>query len=170
MKGYWRFSLLLVVGVFIVGAPAMAAPPGERPGASGGFSFRVEIEGVTTGEFSEVSGLSSETEVVEFREGGDVERIRKVPGITRFADIVLAAEPDNPALDDLWVWRREIMDGTTNRRNGSIVIYDHSGGEVARYTFTRAWPSKWTGPTPKGKGGKVFVEEVTIAVEFIERS
>lgn len=170
MRFWSRLWLLLVVGVFTVGVPALAAPPGERPGASGGLSFRVEIEGVTTGEFSEVSGLSSTTEVVEFREGGDVERIRKVPGITRFSDIVLAAEPDNPVLDDLWAWRQEIIEGTTNRRNGSIVIYDHSGGEVARYTFFRAWPSKWTGPMPKSDGSKVFVEEVTITVEFIERS
>lgn len=171
MRGQARFVSLLVAGVFALGASATAAPPGASPGSPGGFSFRVEIEGITSAGFSEVSGLSSTTEVVEFRSGSDPEAVRKVPGETRYADIVLTASPDNPALDALAAWHRQIVDGTLERRNGTVIVLDRDGTEVIRYNFTEAWPSGWKMSTLAGKGTdtEVLVEEVTLTVEGIFR-
>lgn len=42
----------------------------ERKDPYRGFRFRVEIEGIIAGGFSEVSGLQVETQVEEHREGG----------------------------------------------------------------------------------------------------
>ena len=61
-------------------------PASSRHDPFAGFNFRVEIDGITVAAFSECRGLSSETEVVEYREGGN-QRIRKLPGITKFSNI-----------------------------------------------------------------------------------
>ena len=45
----------------------------------GNFNFRVEIDGITVAEFSEVSGLGASIDVIEYRTGGDP-TIRKLPG------------------------------------------------------------------------------------------
>ena len=47
----------------------MAAPQHHDPFRT--FSFRVELAGLTVAAFTEVSGLESEAEVIEYREGGD---------------------------------------------------------------------------------------------------
>jgi phage tail-like protein len=35
------------------------------------YNFRIEIDGITVAGFSECTGLSSEVEIIEYREGGD---------------------------------------------------------------------------------------------------
>ena len=44
-------------------------PNPKRTDPYAGFNFRVEIDGVDVGAFTEVSGLDSETEVIEYRTG-----------------------------------------------------------------------------------------------------
>ena len=43
------------------------------------FKFRVEISGITSAGFSECTGLSTEVDCIEYREGGDFVS-RKLPG------------------------------------------------------------------------------------------
>lgn len=52
------------------------------------YRFAVEIEGVTTGAFQEVSGLSMEVEVVEYLDGDDL-LLRKRSGRTKYSNITL---------------------------------------------------------------------------------
>ena len=49
------------------------------------FNFAVEIEGLLVGGFTEVSGLESEVEVEEYREGGVNGFVHKLPVRTKFA-------------------------------------------------------------------------------------
>ena len=83
-----------------------------------GFNFRVEIDGITVAAFSECSGLSSETSVVEYREGGEP-RIRKLPGQTKFSNITLKRGVTEDRT--LWEWRQTVVNGKVERRNGSVV-------------------------------------------------
>ena len=54
------------------------------------FNFILEIDGIARAGFSEVGGLSAETEVVEYREGADpANTVRKLPGLTKFPNITL---------------------------------------------------------------------------------
>jgi phage tail-like protein len=54
-----------------------------------GFNFVVEIDGIQLAGFSECSGLSAETAVIEYREGNEPARARKLPGLTKYTEIVL---------------------------------------------------------------------------------
>ena len=137
-----------------------------------GFHFAVEIQGVITGYFTECSGLGSENEVIEHKVVNEkgVEVVMKVPGRLKWENIVVKRGITSNM--DIWTWRKMVEDGDIAgaRHNGSIVMYDQSLSEVARWNFENAWPVKVTGPSPKADGNEIGVEELTIAHEFIERA
>ena len=132
----------------------------------GNYNFKVEIEGVTVGAFRNVEGLDSETEIIEFQDGDDIV-LRKRPGRTKYSNVTLKRGYINS--DELWMWRKKVIDGVVERKSGSIILCSDDGGEVMRYNFYEGWPCKWKGFSLDGKGTDVNVEEIELAVEKIER-
>jgi len=133
----------------------------------GRFNFLLEIDGMVKAGFSEVSGLASETEVVEYREGNEkVNTPRKLPGMTKYSNIVL--KRGVTADTSLWNWRKTVIDGNVQRANGSIVLLDESRAEILRWNFHNAWPCKWEGPTLKAKCSEVAIETLELAHEGLE--
>lgn len=134
-------------------------------------NFAVEVGDIITGYFAEVSGLGSENEVAEQKiigEGG-IEIVRKIPGRLKWGDITLKRGITTNM--DLWDWRKMVEEGKVAdaRMDGSIIMYDQEGTEVARWNFERGWPSKISGPSAKSDSSEIVVEELTIVHEYIER-
>jgi phage tail-like protein len=141
--------------------------PNRRPHDHiGQFNFKVEIEGVTVGAFRNVEGLDSETEVVEYQDGDDI-ILRKRPGRTKYTNLTFKRGYVNT--DELWQWRKKVIEGKVERKSGSVILCADDGSEIMRYNFFEAWPCKWKGFSLDGKGNDVTVEEVEMAVEKIER-
>ena len=139
----------------------------------GTYNFLLEIQGVISdtktiiGGFKTVSGMDSETEVIEFKQGNDTV-VRKKPGRTTYSNIV--QERGYTATDDLWQWRKNIEDGKIDRRSGSIIILDQDGqSEVARYNFYEGWPCKWNVPDMNSDASSMAIEKLEIAIEKVER-
>jgi phage tail-like protein len=138
----------------------------------GGFNFEVTLTGVSTdgaavkGSFAEASGLEAEIVVMEYRNGSEETRLRKLPGLTKYKAITLK----RGIIGDLtfWNWLREGMTGRVNRVDGSITLKAEDGTEVLRWNFHRAWPSKWTGPSLNAKNSEVAIETLEIQVERLE--
>jgi phage tail-like protein len=140
----------------------------------GSYHFLLEIQGVISdnkvivGGFKSVTGMDSETEIIEFKQGNDLV-VRKKPGRTTFANIVL--ERGYTATDDLFQWRKNIEDGKIDRRAGSVIILDQDGqSEVARYNFFEGWPCKWNVPDLDSDSSSMAIEKIELAVEKIERA
>jgi phage tail-like protein len=131
------------------------------------FNFRVEIDGVSLGAFSEVGGLESETAVIEYRDGGEPNTVRKLPGLTKYANIVLRRGITQDA--ELWSWQKNIIEGKADRRSGAIVLLDDEGNEVVRWNFVEGWICKWEGPALNARGDEVAIETIAIAHEGLER-
>jgi phage tail-like protein len=131
------------------------------------FNFRVEIAGMTSASFSEVSGLESEVEAVDYREGGEELRVRKLPGLHKYANIVLK----RGITQDLewWNWHKQVLDGNVQRRNGSVILLDDRGQEQVRWNFVNSWPCKYIGPTLAAKSNEVAIETLELAHEGLER-
>ena len=143
-------------------------PTGERRDPYAAFNFLVEIDGITRAGFSEVSGLDSETDVIEYRAGDDTDLTSsKLPGRTKFSNIVLKRGVTDDA--ELWQWRKKVMDGTTERKNGSIVLLNEARVEKVRWNFREGWLTKWVGPDLKADGNEVAIETLEIAHEGVER-
>jgi phage tail-like protein len=131
------------------------------------FNYLVEIDGIARAAFHEVSGLDSTIDVIEHREGGANTTPRKLAGQTKHANIVLrwGMTIDNQLFD----WHQTVVLGTVDRRNGSVVLLDRRGIEIARWNFVRAWPYKYTGPSLSAKASDVAIESVELAHEGLER-
>jgi phage tail-like protein len=131
------------------------------------FNFLVEIDGITRAAFQEVSGFDSTTDVIEYREGGENTTPRKLPGLTKYSNIVLKWGMTDDA--ELYTWHRQAVLGNIERKNGSIVLLDRQGSEVGRWNFFNAWPTKYDGPDLNAEGNDVAVETLELAHEGIER-
>ena len=132
----------------------------------GNFNFLVEIDGLLVASFSECSGLSTSVEVIEYREGGDPTP-RKLPGLARYEDITLKWGATQSS--ELWDWHKNILNGVTDRRNGSVVLLDNARAEVVRWKFFNAFPRKWEGPVLRAEGNDVAIETLTLCCERLER-
>jgi phage tail-like protein len=137
---------------------------GQRTDPFRAFNFRVEFDGLTVGSFSEVSGLTSEGDAVDYREGTDIPlRLRKLPGMRKDMNVVLKrGYTEN---DELWAWYRNIANGVSDRRNGTIILLDEARQEVLRWDVTNAWINKIEGPTLNAAGNEVAIESVELVHE-----
>jgi phage tail-like protein len=129
------------------------------------FNFIVEIDNVPAAAFAECSGLSSETDVIAYREGGDP-TIRYLPGLTRFARIVLRRGLTTDRT--LWDWRRTVIEGRTDRRNVAIVLLAEDRTPALRWRAFNAWPAKWEGPALNARSSDVAIETLEIVHEGLE--
>jgi len=142
-------------------------PDGKRNDPYGQFNFLIEIDGVVKGGFSEASGLTTDTNVIEYREGAEQQgTTRKLPGLMKYNNIVLKRGWTRDK--SLWAWRKKVIDGKTQRNSGSIVLLDEARNEALRWNFREGWPSKWEGPALNAKTSEVAVETLEIAHEGLE--
>ncbi len=131
------------------------------------FNFRVELDGIAAGFFAEVSGLDSETEVIDYRTGDSkVNSALRLPGLTKYPNIVLKRGISRDL--SLWQWRKTVVDGRTERKNGLIVLLDESRNDVLRWSFRNGWPVKWEGPDLDASSNEVAIETIEIAHEGLE--
>lgn len=128
-------------------------------------NFRVEIDGMQSTDFAECSGLSSETDVIEYRQGTDPV-LRKLPGRTHFGRIVLKRGITTNR--ELWDWRQTVVTGQTQRRNGAIVLLNEARVPVLRWRFLQGWPAKIEGPALNAASSDVAVESIEIVHEGLE--
>jgi phage tail-like protein len=140
---------------------------GDIPDPFGNYNFLVELDGISRAAFQECSGFDSTIDVIEHREGGENTTVRKLPGQTKYTNIVLKWGITDDM--ELYTWHRNAVKGQLERKNGSIVLLDRQGGEVARWNFVRAWPSKYDGHNLTAEGTDVAIETLELAHEGVER-
>lgn len=152
--------------------PNMAfAAAGSRLGARldpyKSFHFLVEIEGILAGGFSECSGLSVETEVHEYREGGVNDHVHRFAGPSRSPNLVL--KHGLTAIDTLWDWHQDVVRGRFRRRSGSIYLLDDRRIPVTWWDFKDGYPVRWNGPDLQAGSAAVAVESVELAHHGLSR-
>jgi len=159
------FTFLLVLSGFV--SQCWGADPVPLPVAK----VALEIEGKIAGFFDSVSGIGSENEVIEVKTvdpNTGVEVIQKVPGRLTYLDVVLSRSIIISM--DLWAWRKQVEDGLIDdaRVHCSIIAYDQSNAEVARWALENCWPSKIEQNFNLLDSGKA-IEQIVIVHESIVR-
>jgi phage tail-like protein len=121
--------------------------------------------------FRECSGIGSESEVIEYKGStkDDYHTIQAIPGRLKWNKVSLKRGITSSMA--AWAWRKMIEEGKVEqaRANGSIVMVNQEGQEVARWNFFRAWPSKVVGPTFNSSTNEVGIEELEIVHEKMIR-
>jgi phage tail-like protein len=131
------------------------------------FHFRVEWGGQNIG-FSEVTGLTQEVQILEYRDGTSPDfSTTKQPGLRKFNNITLKrgiAKGDNQFFD----WLNEISMNKITRRDLTISLLDETHSPVMTWTVHNAFPVKLEGPGLKSAGNEVAIESIEIAHEGIK--
>jgi phage tail-like protein len=137
-----------------------------RPDPYAGFRFLVEIDGVASAGFTEVSGLSAGIEPVDYREGSDRGAARKLPGLRKFDDVTL--KRGFTANRDLWDWFKSGLDGAVQRRTVRIILLGEDRTPVGRWILREAWISRWEGPHLATGGSDVAMETIVLVHEGLD--
>ena len=127
------------------------------------FNFLIDISDVTKAGFSECSGLTMETDPIEYRNGNEDTTVRKIPGLKKFGNITFKRGFTKD--EGLWKWRKTVLDGKTERHSGSITLLNEARKPVVRWSFREGWPRKLDGPTFNAKNNEVAIETLEIVVE-----
>jgi phage tail-like protein len=138
------------------------------------FNFLVNLNGPRDaasplGGFSDVSGLTTEMTVAEYRNGNDPENhVQKIPGVHKVSDVTL--KRGIVRSDDLWDWIDDVRrNGVAAKRDVVITLRDEAGTPVESWRLNRVFPLKYTGPTLAAKGGgDVAMEELVLSAEGLE--
>lgn len=113
------------------------------------------------GGFSDASGLSAETEVETFREGGVNTTEQQLAGFTKFSTR-LVLKRGMADKSHLWLWYLQVMQGAIRRRDVRINVLSHDGQRSLRWTFRQACPVKWTGPELHAATSAVAFESIEL--------
>jgi len=131
------------------------------------FHFRVEWGGTRIG-FSEVSGLTQEIQVIEYRDGSFPEYSSiKMPGLRKYNNITLkrgVIKADN----DFFKWLSTVKLNTIERRDITISLLNESHDPVMVWKVHNAFPVKIEGPQLKAAGNEVAIESIEVAHEGLE--
>jgi len=125
-----------------------------------GFRFLLEIEGITSGGFSKVKGLSREVKYESYREGGLNEYEHKLLTQVTYPVVVLER---GLALDDLWKWAQAAADGDVTRRTVWIRLQNEANERVWAWQIEYALPVKWAASDLDAGSSPVVVESLELA-------
>jgi phage tail-like protein len=125
-----------------------------------GFRFLVEIEGITSGGFTRVKGLSRELKVESYREGGVNEYEHKL--VTQATQPVVVLER-GLALEDLWKWAMAAADGDIKRKTVWVRLQNEGGERMWSWQIEYAIPVKWTASDLDANASPVVMESLELA-------
>lgn len=138
------------------------------------FRFKVEIDSITAGAFSEVSDFGLSVDVVEFRYGNTSRTtVRKFPGLTKYGNVTLRRGILG-GLDTLsWIFSvaSEGASGPTGiqRKKVTITLMDDAGKDGPKWELLNAWPASYQVSDMNASSSDVAFESLEIAHEGLTR-
>jgi phage tail-like protein len=145
-------------------------PAGTQQDALTAARFSITIDGSEIATFSELTGITTSVEVVDFIESSDKSIVmKKLPGRMNPPTVVLKRGKNNSM--ELWTWHEAVLQGNmaAARRSCSLVMYNVDGKPVARYHLEDAWPAKIEIGALKAGASEVLMESVTLTCTHIQR-
>jgi phage tail-like protein len=118
-----------------------------------------------TVSFSEVSGLTLESEPIEYRSGDDITlTVRKMPGLKKYGNVTMKRGVMTQE-NGFFTWWNTIQSGKVERRTVTISLLNEEHKPVMTWEIQQAWPVKVEGPSLNAKGNEVAVETLEFAHE-----
>lgn len=128
------------------------------------FAQSAVITAIAAGQFSEVTGLGADLEVLAHPEGGRNDYVHQLPVRHTYSKIVLSrGVVRDPGL---FFWYQAGMTQSIGaRRDGAIILLTPSGLPAIGWIFRAGLAASWKGPQLKGHENAVGVESIEIAHE-----
>lgn len=130
-------------------------------------TFLFEVDGLTIGEFMEVSGLEVEVSVESIEEGGENGFVHRLPGRMTWPNITLKRGVTQT--DNLLTWLTKssgeqfaASGNTLTRSTAAITLMGPDGQRLRAWEFVSAFAVKWKGPE-FSTSGDAALEQLEIA-------
>ena len=124
------------------------------------FRYLVEIDGLISGAFLRVKGISREVRYESYREGGVNDYEHKL--LTQVTYPVVVFER-GLAFDDLWKWALAAADGDVTRRTIRVRLQDEQGVRAWAWQIEHALPVKWSSSDLDANASQVVMESLELA-------
>ena len=122
--------------------------------------------------FAEVSGLDTERDVVQIKEGGENQFVHQVPGRNKPAKLVLKRGM-LVSLSTLFEWCKDSLESDLSTpikpRDMMVYLMDQGGDVLMAWHIGKAWPVKWSLDRFNASENKVAMETLELAYSTIDR-
>lgn len=133
------------------------------------YNFKLAIQGIAEGHFTECSGLDVKVTPISYRQGGVSQVVHRLPGPVEYGDITLRYGLTSSK--QLWDWFLGAVRGEVVRQNVSILLLGSDGSDpVTQWDLVNAWPSRWRGAPLDAMCKEVAIESMTLVFESLERA
>lgn len=135
------------------------------------YNWRLEIGGAAQAYFTACSGLGITVDVIKYREAGNLQIVRAIPGQVNYDPITLyyGLTPSREIFD----WMMAGVGGRADRRNCSIIVLNSQGSEeqtAPRWNLENAWVAAWRGAQLNAMSLELAIESVTLVFDRLTRA
>lgn len=132
------------------------------------FRFKIEIDGLEAGGFSEVTGFDASVDVIEYREGDmTAETPLKVPGLKKYGNITLKQGLTDSRV--MYDWLASGLTGEVERKTVTLTLLNETQAPAASWQIINAWPTKYTAPDFNATSSEIAIETIELAHEGMTR-
>ena len=134
----------------------------------GGWNFLVQIDNIPEphSKFVSISGLTMETENIEFKYAEDA-YLRRIPGKEKFGEVELTRifQVGSSGFSD---WRNQVAQGIDDRRDVTIQVFHTTfDTKVMEIKMMDAYISKWESPELNAGASDGATEKITLVPHHI---
>ena len=123
--------------------------------------FLVKVPGIdTVGLFNHCSGLEIKFDVFQYAEGGNHEFVHQLPGDLTYPNLVLSRGLTDQDNLRKWVWATR---NEPELKEVKLQFLDHGRNVLQTWSFTDAFPVRWSGPSFGADDGSIAMETLEIA-------
>jgi phage tail-like protein len=124
------------------------------------FEVKIPSLDIQVGFFTQVQGLSAQVDVMEYPEGGRNDFVHKLPTRIKHTNLTLKRGLTKEGALLAWFHKTVVNAEPTNM---SLTLMDSEGNKVQAWSFSGAYPVKWTGPDANAGGNEIMTESLEIA-------
>lgn len=140
----------------------MATSLEPLPPIAHGRNFQVKIPGLDlmVGFFTQVTGFSTQVDVLEYPEGGRNDFVHRLPSRSKQGNITLKRGVTGEKALLQW-FQKTVVE--VQPEDLSITLFDSAGKQIQTWSFRNAYPVKWTGSDLSAGGTEFLTESLEIA-------
>lgn len=137
-----------------------------------GFYFTVDFgrgEGDDDHKFQEVTGLSTEVTLEEYKEGGLNEYVHRLPNGVKYPNLTLKRGLFNDSAITEWC-RNAIENFVFEPTTVKITLLNPEGNPLASWDFIRAYPVKWSISDFKSMDNSLVIEALELTYSSFRKN
>jgi phage tail-like protein len=129
------------------------------PDPVGELRYRVNVQGLSIGRFSECTGIAVEIETKDYMEGGSNDFVHKLPTRVKYPNLVFKRGVTHEDALLKWFWDNRTA---VQRKELTIELLGPGAATVRTWAFVGAYPVKWTGPNLKAGSNAIATETLEV--------